>query len=102
MKLTVGRPTADGRPPRIRKSAVGRRSSVIDRRGDLTLAIAAGLLALLLLWLGFIRAWPLTLDVGVQDDRFVTGFNETEDFAGRLVRWTDGDATIALPRPPDG
>jgi hypothetical protein len=84
-------------------SFVVRRSSfVLNWRGDVTLALAAGLLALLLLALAYARAWPLAVDVGTRDNRFIAGFNATEDFGGRLVRWTGGDATIALPRPPDG
>jgi hypothetical protein len=71
-------------------------------RGDILLALVAGLFAVVLLTLGSSRAWPLSLDVGGQDARFVTAFNEPEDFGGRLVRWTAGDATIALPRVPDG
>jgi hypothetical protein len=74
----------------------------VRRSGEAALALAAGLLAVLLLGLAYSRAWPQTLDVGARDDRFVAGFNAIEDFGGRLVRWTDGDATIALPRPPDG
>jgi hypothetical protein len=61
----------------------------------------AGLFAVLVLALAYGRAWPLALDVGTRDDRFVVGFNAPEDFGGRLVRWTDGDATLALPRAPD-
>jgi alpha-1,2-mannosyltransferase len=67
---------------------------------------AVGLLAL-----AYTRAWPLTIDVGGRDARFVEaarpddltyGFHATENFNGMSVRWTTGDATIALPRPPDG
>src|SRR5690349_17629516 len=65
-------------------------------------ALTAGLLAALLLALAYARAWPLSVDIGARDNRFIVGFNATEDFGGRLVRWTSGDATIALPRPPDG
>src|SRR5689334_4017667 len=64
-------------------------------------ALSAGLLAVLLLALAYARAWPLAVDIGTRDNRFIAGFNATEDFGGRLVRWTGGDATIALPRPPD-
>src|SRR5215218_10199808 len=65
-------------------------------------ALTVGLLALLLLVLAYARAWPLAVDIGTRDNRFIAGFNATEDFGGRLVRWTNGDAAIALPRPPDG
>jgi hypothetical protein len=71
-------------------------------RGDALPALAVGLLAALLLALAYARAWPLAVDIGTRDNRFIAGFNATEDFGGRLVRWTRGDATIALPRPPDG
>jgi len=77
-------------------------SFVIGWRGEFAVSLLAGLLAMLLLALAYGRAWPLALDVGARDDRFIAGFNAPEDFGGRLVRWTDGDATIALPRAPDG
>ena len=76
-------------------------SVVLGWRGDALPALTAGLLAVLLLALAYARAWPLAVDIGTRDDRFIAGFNATEDFGGRLVRWTSGDATIALPRPPD-
>jgi hypothetical protein len=77
-------------------------SFVLGRRGDALPALAAAVLALLLLALAYTRAWPLAVDIGTRDNRFISGFNASEDFGGRLVRWTSGDATIALPRPPDG
>ncbi len=81
------------------------------RRYDVALALIAALLAILLLALGYARAWPLALDIGGQDRRFVDlvtpeqpmrGFHAVEPFGGDLARWTSGDATLALPRPPDG
>lgn len=72
---------------------------------------AAALLAIVLLAIGYSRVWPLTVDVGTRDDRFVEaappddlshGFHAIEDFGGTSVRWTTGAATIALPRSPDG
>ena len=109
MHKTIGQKTTDGRPPTTeqassesRWSVVGGRWSMIGWRGDALLALAAGLLAVLLLALAYARAWPLAVDIGTRDARFIAGFNATEDFGGRRVRWTGGDATIALPRPPDG
>jgi hypothetical protein len=58
------------------------------------------LAALVLLVLGGSRAWPLVLDVGGRDARFVGGFHETEHFGSMDVRWTTEDAELALPRPP--
>jgi hypothetical protein len=78
-------------------------------RVDVTLALAAGLLATLLLALGYSRAWPLTLDIGGPDSRFVDlatnddpahGFHAVERFGGDTARWTSGDSRLALPRPP--
>ena len=77
-------------------------SFAIGRSRDVTLALAAALLAVLLLAVGFNRAWPLTLDVGTQDDRFVAGFNAPQVLDGHPARWTTEAATIALPRPPLG
>jgi hypothetical protein len=57
-------------------------------------------LAVLVIAIGFNRAWPLTIDIGEHDQRFVSGFNEPEQFGSALVRWTTADAAIALPRPP--
>src|SRR5689334_12870616 len=110
MNETMGQKTTDDRRPtteqassRLRWLVVGGQWSVVSGwRADALLALAAGLLAVLLLALAYTRAWPLAVDIGTRDDRFVAGFNATEDFGGRLVRWTNGDATIALPRPPDG
>src|SRR5437764_14914962 len=65
----------------------------------------------MLLALGYSRAWPLAIDIGGHDSRFVDlatkddpfhGFHAAEPFGGTTARWTTGDATIALPRPPDG
>src|SRR5690348_14121511 len=73
--------------------------------------IAATLTAIVLLAIGNSRAWPLTIDIGGQDRRFVDlatlgepgrGFHAIEDFGGQAMRWTTGDATIAIPRPPGG
>jgi hypothetical protein len=80
------------------------------RRTEATLALAAAILAALLLTLGYSRAWPLTLTIGERDDRFVDlatnddqahGFHAVERFGGDAARWTSGEATVALPRPPD-
>nr|MCU0495464.1 DUF2029 domain-containing protein [Chloroflexaceae bacterium] len=70
------------------------------------LELAAGglalLLAVLLLAVGYGFAWPLTLEVGQRDGRFVGGFHETERLDGEPGRWTTDDSTLALPRPPEG
>src|SRR5262245_66215852 len=80
-------------------------------RVDAALTFAMSLLAAMLLALAYGRAWPLTLDIGGRDSRFVDlatnddpahGFHAVEHFGGDAARWTSGDATIALPRPPDG
>jgi hypothetical protein len=72
--------------------------------------VLAVLLAVLLLSFGYARAWPLALDIGGRDARFVDrvsttdpahGFHAVEQFGGAAARWSGGDATIALPRPPD-
>ena len=68
-------------------------------RNEVIRALAAALIAAVLLAVGFNRAWPLNLDIGTNDDRFVSGFLEIEQFGDTGVRWTDGDATIAIPRP---
>jgi len=103
------RPTTDRAPAKLLWSVVGGRWSV-GWRGELVFALAAAVLTLLLIALGFNRAWPLTIDLGAQDRRFVAGFNEPEQFGdpssssgqAALVRWTTAEATIALPRPPLG
>jgi hypothetical protein len=77
----------------------------MDRRfaalpADALLLFAAALIAVVTLALGYAAAWPLALDVGGRDARFAVGFNEPERSAGLSYRWTDGDSTLALPRPP--
>lgn len=94
------RPTTDDRRLTADRLPVTLRWSIAG--SDLVLALAAGALAVLLIAIGFNRAWPLTIDVGARDRRFVSGFNEPEQFGDALVRWTTGDARIALPRPPLG
>src|SRR5215212_8226448 len=106
MSRAVGRiPEDEGRRTKdeshASRFALRPSSFVFGWRGDALLALAAGLLAVLLLALAYARAWPLVVDIGTRDNRFIAGFNASEDFGGRLVRWTNGDATIALPRPPD-
>jgi hypothetical protein len=64
--------------------------------------LAAALFAAVALAIGYARASPPALDVGGRDARFVAGFHAPETFLGPPVRWTAGDATIALPRPPAG
>jgi hypothetical protein len=72
--------------------------------------LIAALSAMILFALGLGRAWPLALDIGARDSRFVDlvtsddpahGFHAVENFAGTPARWTAGDATLALPRPPE-
>lgn len=60
------------------------------------------LVSVVLLAIAIQAIWPLEVDVGGADRRFVSGFNAIEDFNGTSVRWTDGDATLSLPRPPSG
>jgi Glycosyltransferase family 87 len=80
-------------------------------RAEAMRAFAAAVLAVVLLAFGYGRAWPLALDIGEHDERFVNlatnddpahGFHAVERFGGDTARWTSGEATIALPRPPDG
>jgi hypothetical protein len=80
-------------------------------RGEIALTLAAAVLATLFLALGYGRAWPLALDIGGQDSRFIDlatnddpahGFHAVERFGDAAARWTSGAATLALPRPPGG
>lgn len=81
--------------------ASGRRGAAgPGRAAGLWLGLLAALGALALLGLAAARVWPLSLDVGGRDARFVSGFLETEHFGSMDVRWSTGDAQIALPRPP--
>lgn len=65
-----------------------------------TLLAAAS--ALLLLWVAYVAAWPLVIDVGGNDNQFARGFHEPQQADGRSYRWTDGDSTLLIPRPPVG
>ncbi|MEN9933636.1 MAG: hypothetical protein RLZZ387_215, partial [Chloroflexota bacterium] len=69
-------------------------------RADLTAALAAVMAVLVLMALGYAAVWPLAADVGGRDQRFALGFNEAETSPAVNYRWTDGDSTLALPRPP--
>ncbi|MBK9713516.1 MAG: DUF2029 domain-containing protein [Kouleothrix sp.] len=71
-------------------------------RADLLLALAAALLAAALIAIGFGRAWPMRLDVGAADARFVSGFHASQSANGISYRWTTASAAIALPQPPAG
>jgi hypothetical protein len=107
MSRAIGQTTDDeGRKTKDERQSsalVLRHSSfVISLYGELRFMIAVAVLAMLLIALGFNRAWPMTVDIGAHDRRFVAGFNEPEQFGDALVRWTAADATIALPRPPLG
>ncbi len=48
------------------------------------------------------RAWPMFIDIGTQDARFVTSFNEPEQANGMRFRWTRERSILHLPRPPAG
>jgi hypothetical protein len=104
-----GRPATDRVPATLRLSVISGRWSV-GWRGELVCMLAVAVLAVLLVAIGFNWAWPLTIDIGAQDRRFVAGFNDPEQFGDpssssgqvALVRWTTAEATIALPRPPFG
>ncbi len=65
-------------------------------------ALLAAAIALALLWAASAVVWPLTINVGGNDHRFVRGFHEPEQSVWGSMRWTDGDSTLLLPRPPTG
>ncbi len=69
---------------------------------ELLLAAVSALIAAVLVAIGFGLAWPLKLDVGAGDARFVSGFNAVETIRGIQYRWTTANATIAMPQLPDG
>jgi hypothetical protein len=62
----------------------------------------AALCAFLIIGIAAAQAWPLVVDIGRRDARFVIGFHEPETDIINLTqfRWSDGDSTIALPQPP--
>ncbi|HEU4324525.1 MAG TPA: hypothetical protein VFS21_15390, partial [Roseiflexaceae bacterium] len=65
-----------------------------------SLAGMAALVALALVALGASLVWPLRLDVGARDARFVSGFHAVETFGGMTGRWSAPESALALPRPP--
>lgn len=71
-------------------------------RGEAALAMAMALAAVLLITIAFNQIWPLTITIGVQDERFVAGFHAMQPVDGRPARWTTESAQIALPQPPLG
>ncbi len=60
----------------------------------------AALVALALVALGTGLVWPLRLEVGARDARFVSGFHAVETFGAMAGRWTAPESALALPRPP--
>jgi hypothetical protein len=69
---------------------------------DVAYALVAALCALLAMSIANASVWPLVIDIGGRDARFAHGFHdpETDVDAAIRFRWSDGDSTIALPRPP--
>jgi len=69
---------------------------------DVAHALVAALCALLAMSIAHASVWPLVIDIGGRDARFAHGFHdpETDVDAAIRFRWSDGDSTIALPRPP--
>ncbi len=69
---------------------------------DVAHALVAALCALLTISIANAYVWPLVIDIGGRDARFAHGFHdpETDVDAAIRFRWSDGDSTIALPRPP--
>ncbi|MGQ9925617.1 MAG: glycosyltransferase family 87 protein [Chloroflexaceae bacterium] len=79
-----------------------RTAQVVPWAAEALRAFLSATIALAILWAAYAFAWPLTIDVGGNDHRFVWGFHEPEQLGGRSMRWTDGDSTLLLPRPPAG
>lgn len=48
------------------------------------------------------RAWPMSIDIGSQDTRFVSGFHEPEQFDAMRFRWSAEASELHIPRPPAG
>jgi hypothetical protein len=71
-------------------------------RNDLLICLAAVLGTLLALTVAFHQVWPLTVQLGERDARFVQGFHEPERFGGDLARWSTANAALLLPRSSDG
>jgi hypothetical protein len=69
---------------------------------DVAYALVAALCALLSISIANAYIWPLVIDIGGRDARFAHGFHDPETDASATIRfrWSDGDSTIALPRPP--
>jgi len=69
---------------------------------DVAYALVAALCALLAMSIAHASVWTLVVDIGGHDARFAHGFHdpETDVDAAIRFRWSDGDSTIALPRPP--
>ena len=69
---------------------------------DVAHALVAALCALLAISIANAYIWPLVIDIGGRDARFAHGFHDPETDANATIRfrWSDGDSTIALPRPP--
>ena len=62
----------------------------------------AGVLAMVLIGWASLNNYPLDMEIGTNDARFVTNFHDPEQFENIIFRWTTAHSTVKLPQPPAG
>ncbi len=80
----------------------GKAQMIMWFTSQLKILSLSGLAAVLLVGLAFAQAWPLMINIGQRDERFVQGFHEAEQANGAQIRWTTGESELHIPQLPTG
>ncbi|NTW98040.1 MAG: DUF2029 domain-containing protein, partial [Oscillochloris sp.] len=62
--------------------------------------VAAIIVALVVIGVGYAQAWPLPITIGVNDTAFIENVGRPEYGDGRVFRWTSDSSQLSLPQPP--
>ncbi|NTV64196.1 MAG: DUF2029 domain-containing protein [Oscillochloris sp.] len=69
---------------------------------DLIYGVAAIIVTLVVIGVGYARAWPISITVGTNDASFVENMRATEHSTGKSFRWTGDHSRLRLPQTPFG
>ncbi len=62
--------------------------------------VAAILLAVVAISIGYALAWPISIKIGENDSQFIENFYDPEIGEGQIFRWTAESSQLHLPQPP--